>query len=126
MQRKEPIANKGVTGMDALAAKNILTRRANQWSFFIITQFGIRHPEVRALRCTCTAGRASKDGPRALLILRGAQERAPTGERNCVHPGDDAITSRKRALEHDEFRLKLPTRTLSRHPEVRALARLEG
>src|SRR5260370_6278082 len=22
----------------------------------------IRHPEVRALRCTCTAGRASKDG----------------------------------------------------------------
>jgi hypothetical protein len=36
-----------------------------------------RHPEVRALRCTCTAGRASKDGPRAVLILRGAQERAP-------------------------------------------------
>ncbi len=32
-----------------------------------------RHPEVRALRCTCTAGRASKDGPRAVLILRGAQ-----------------------------------------------------
>src|SRR5882757_5187696 len=98
MQRKEPIANKGVTGMDALAAKNILTRRANQWSFFIITQFGIRHPEVRALRCTCTAGRASKDGPRALLILRGAQASgaiappsAPTGERNCVHPGDDAL-----------------------------------
>src|SRR3954463_982511 len=48
-----------------------------------------RHPEVRALRCTCTAGRASKDGSRAVLILRGAQERAPTGERNCVHPGDD-------------------------------------
>src|SRR5688500_2670987 len=29
-----------------------------------------RHPEARAQR-------ASKDGPRAVLILRGAQERAP-------------------------------------------------
>ena len=36
----------------------------------ILNRFGTRHPEVRAER-------ASKDGPRAFLILRGAQERAP-------------------------------------------------
>src|SRR3954451_4285116 len=33
--------------------------------------------EVRALRCTCTAGRASKDEPPCAFILRGAQGRAP-------------------------------------------------
>src|SRR6187399_1849678 len=36
----------------------------------ILNRIGTRYPEVRAER-------ASKDGPRALLILRGAQERAP-------------------------------------------------
>jgi hypothetical protein len=40
MQRKEPLENKGVAGMDALAAKNILTRRANHWHIFIIPKFG--------------------------------------------------------------------------------------
>ena len=39
MQRKEPLANKGVAGMAAPAAKNILTRRANQWHIFIIPLF---------------------------------------------------------------------------------------
>jgi hypothetical protein len=40
MQRKQPLEKKGVAGIDALAAKNILTRRANQWHVFIIPQFG--------------------------------------------------------------------------------------
>jgi hypothetical protein len=40
MQRKEPLEKKGVAGMDALAVKNILTRRANHWHIFIIPQFG--------------------------------------------------------------------------------------
>jgi hypothetical protein len=38
MQRKEPFAKKGVAGMDALAAKNILTRRANQRHVFTMRQ----------------------------------------------------------------------------------------
>jgi hypothetical protein len=39
MQRKEPLEKKGVSGMDALTAKNILTRRANHRHNFIIAQF---------------------------------------------------------------------------------------
>src|SRR6266436_2383934 len=39
----------------------------------------LRHPEVRALRRTCAVGRASKDesATDGLVVLRGAQERAP-------------------------------------------------
>jgi hypothetical protein len=43
MQRKEPLENKGVAGMDAYAAKNILTRRANHRHICIIAQF-VRPP----------------------------------------------------------------------------------
>jgi hypothetical protein len=42
MQRKEPLVNKGVAGMDASATKNILTRRANQEHIFIIPQIADR------------------------------------------------------------------------------------
>ncbi len=51
------------------------------WAVSFALNQRTRHPcatasplplEVRALRCTCTAGRASKDGPRAALILRGS------------------------------------------------------
>jgi hypothetical protein len=40
MQRKEPLEKKGVAGIDALLAKDILTRRANQGHVSIIAQFG--------------------------------------------------------------------------------------
>ena len=43
MQRKEPLENKGVAGMDVLGAKNILTRRANQGHICTIAQF-VRPP----------------------------------------------------------------------------------
>ncbi len=44
-----------------------------------------RHPEVLAV-----FGEPRRmTGSVSAAILRGAQERAPTGERNCVHPGDD-------------------------------------
>jgi hypothetical protein len=42
MQRKEPLEKKGVAGMDTSAAKNILTRRANQGHISIIPPLGDR------------------------------------------------------------------------------------
>jgi hypothetical protein len=49
MQRKEPLENKGVAGMGALPAKNILTRRANHRHISIIAQFA-RPPHGAAHR----------------------------------------------------------------------------
>ena len=40
MHSREPLAKKGVAGMDALTRKNILTRRANQGHNSIIPNFG--------------------------------------------------------------------------------------
>jgi hypothetical protein len=61
------------------------TRREDESAWLFEIQIPTRHPKVRALRCTCTTGRASKDesatgGP---VVLRGAQGRAPQ---------DDGIT----------------------------------
>jgi hypothetical protein len=63
MQRKEPIENTGVVGVDMLPAKNILTRRANHRHIFIIPQIGnmpatmrdsaLRHEETLPLSGTC-------------------------------------------------------------------------
>jgi hypothetical protein len=39
MQRKEPLENKGLAGMDISPAKNTLTRRANHRHTFIIAPF---------------------------------------------------------------------------------------
>jgi hypothetical protein len=43
MQRKEPLARKGVSGMDALPANNIFTRRANQGHYDIMAEL-VRPP----------------------------------------------------------------------------------
>jgi hypothetical protein len=49
MHRKDPLEKKGVAGMDALLAKVILTRRANQRHSFIIAQF-VRPPMALPIR----------------------------------------------------------------------------
>jgi hypothetical protein len=43
MQRKEPLVNKGLAGVDAVPRKNTLTRRANHRHISIIAQF-VRSP----------------------------------------------------------------------------------
>jgi hypothetical protein len=70
MHSKEPLEKKGVAGRDFLLAKNILTRRANQWHIFIITKFvrsPLRYrvvPAINAIAFTVPAFRSITEGSR--------------------------------------------------------------
>jgi hypothetical protein len=56
MQRKEPLENKGVAGMDVLAAKNTLTRRANHRHISIIAPIADLPLVAAPSGCRATAG----------------------------------------------------------------------
>jgi hypothetical protein len=85
-----------------------------------------RHPEVRALRCTCTVGRASKDGPRApWLSSFEARQRGShlPSERKCVRPGmtDHAWALILAAAKRPSFAKSLPSKDRGRREDrVRA------
>jgi hypothetical protein len=60
-KERNPLKRKGVAGMDALAGKNILTRRANQRHIFIITNFwqNARGGAPLSSRCAVQLARTS-------------------------------------------------------------------
>src|SRR3954471_879300 len=61
MHRREPLAKKGVAGMDTSAQKNILTRRANQGHNSIIPK-SVRPP------MRCLSGSRRDNRPNILII----------------------------------------------------------